>query len=231
MLPTPRNLSPAVGQPAKRPRGRPRKHPVPHAADDAEKSYGSTPDPTLDGHAANASIVANAAVASSAVSSQSDEKGSPPCDSAPLVCAAAACGSLLAVVTLVPCGSSWQISKHRTRTFHLAGRQQTDLREFARQVYEFSMLERVTTLTFCRAGAASHEQGLADEVRIEALLSMIYGLDVILRHHDDVKAWSNKALATTPGISIGPLGSIAIAKAVELAQYEIAGQRKPSSLA
>lgn len=134
------------------------------------------------------------------------------------VTACAVSGRLLAFATLEWHEASWQRIEPKSRMFHLAERSRLGLRTLAAQIHEFAAEHQIVRTAFCRT-LTGHPD---DEARIEALLSMLPGLELDSYDSDTVLRWSARARPCLPHNLTRAEQSLVQLWASDLAQLDVA---------
>ena len=134
------------------------------------------------------------------------------------VTACAVSGRLLAFATLVWQDANWQRIEPKSRMFHLGERSRLGLRTLAAQIHEFAAKHQIVRTAFCRT-LTGHPD---DEARIEALLSILPGLELDSYDSDTVLRWSARARPCLPHNVRRAEQTLVQLWAIDLAQLDVA---------
>ena len=134
------------------------------------------------------------------------------------VTACAVSGRLLAFATLEWQDASWQRIEPKSRMFHLGERSRLGLRTLAAQIHEFAAKHQIVRTAFCRTLTGNPD----DEARIEALLSLLPGLELDHYDSDTVLRWSARARPSLPRNLTRAEQSLVQLWAIDLAQLDVA---------
>jgi hypothetical protein len=135
------------------------------------------------------------------------------------VCGASTSGRLLAWAMIVPSESGDILVNRATRLFHLPGRSLEELRAFAAGIHKFICDEDIKQVAFCRTATGYGDDGLADEVRIEAALHFISGLKPTVHDGEEVSDWARRMQPSLPVNCRTWPPALAQIRAIEVAQW------------
>ncbi len=142
--------------------------------------------------------------------------------SASQVTGCAAQGRLLAFATIRPEDEGWHLLQERSRMFHLEDRSSNAMRKLAVDIHKFVSEQQIENVSFCRRSVWEVDDGNCDEARIEALLSVIPGLQTEIHEHDIISNWVVRERPAAPENVVHRQQSYAQRRAIEMAQFSFA---------
>jgi hypothetical protein len=126
-------------------------------------------------------------------------------------------GRMLAFETLAWHDTGWLRSEPGSRLFHLGEHSRMGLRKLASEIHQFASEQQIKRTAFCRTLTGEAD----DEVRIEALLCMIPGLEIDVFDGDNVLHWSAREKPAMPRNVVRAQQSLAQLWAIDLAQFSL----------